>query len=97
MNAMTQPKVYPNKIQTATTPIGVEANQLRAFVERIERLRAEKADLAAAEKEVFAEAKSQGYMTKPLRMVIGIRARAKDDVDEEAAWLDMYKSALGMT
>lgn len=74
----------------------VTANELRQFVERIERLDAEKRDLADQQKEVMAEAKARGYDTKVLRKVIAIRKRDKDDLAEEEAVLEMYKEALGM-
>ncbi len=72
------------------------ADELRNFVERIERLDAEKKDIADAQKEVFAEAKARGYDTKVMRKVIALRKRDADDVAEEEAVLDMYKEALGM-
>ncbi|UWR24962.1 DUF2312 domain-containing protein [Sulfitobacter sp. S223] len=74
----------------------VTANELRQFVERIERLDSEKKDLAEQQKEVMAEAKSRGYDTKILRKVIALRKREPDDIAEEEAVLDMYKEALGM-
>ncbi|WP_298803654.1 DUF2312 domain-containing protein [uncultured Lentibacter sp.] len=74
----------------------VTANELRQFVERIERLDAEKKDLAEQQKEVLAEAKSRGYDTKVLRKVISLRKRDADDIAEEEAVLEMYKEALGM-
>jgi len=74
----------------------VTANELRQFVERIERLDAEKKDLADQQKEVMAEAKSRGYDTKVLRKVIALRKRDKDDIAEEEAVLDMYREALGL-
>jgi len=74
----------------------VTANELRQFVERIERLDSEKKDLAEQQKEVMAEAKARGYDTKVLRKVIALRKRDKDDIAEEEAVLEMYKEALGM-
>lgn len=74
----------------------VTANELRQFVERIERLDAEKKDLAEQQKEVMAEAKSRGYDTKVLRKVIALRKREPDDIAEEEAVLEMYMEALGM-
>jgi uncharacterized protein (UPF0335 family) len=74
----------------------VTANELRQFVERIERLDSEKKDLAEQQKEVMSEARSLGYDTKVLRKVISMRKRDKDDIAEEEAVLDMYKEALGM-
>lgn len=75
----------------------VTADELRSFVERIERLDAEKKDLAEAQKEVMAEAKSRGYDTKIIRKVVALRKREPDDIAEEEAVLDMYKEALGMS
>lgn len=72
----------------------VTAAELRQFVERIERLDAEKKDLAEQQKEVFAESKSRGYDTAVLRKVIARRKRGADDLAEEAAVLDMYEDAL---
>lgn len=74
----------------------VTANELRQFVERIERLDAEKKDLAEQQKEVMAEAKARGYDTKVMRKVIALRKRDADDIAEEEAVLEMYKEALGM-
>ena len=74
----------------------VTGAELRAFIERIERLAAEKKDLADQQKEVFAEAKGRGYDTKIIRRVIALRKRERDDIAEEEAVLEMYKEALGM-
>jgi uncharacterized protein (UPF0335 family) len=75
----------------------VTANELRQFIERIERLDAEKKDLADQQKEVMAEAKARGYDTKVMRKVIALRKRDKDDIAEEEAVLEMYKEALGFS
>jgi uncharacterized protein (UPF0335 family) len=74
----------------------VTANELRQFIERFERLEAEKKDIADQQKEVMSEAKSRGYDTKVIRKVIALRKRDKDDIAEEEAVLEMYKEALGM-
>ena len=74
----------------------VAGQELRQFVERYERLEAEKKDIADGQKEVMAEAKGRGYDTKVLRKVIAIRKRDANDLAEEEAVLDMYKAALGM-
>jgi len=74
----------------------VAAEELRQFVERFERLEAEKKDIADQQKEVMAEAKGRGYDTKVMRKVIALRKREPDDIAEEEAVLDMYKQALGM-
>jgi uncharacterized protein (UPF0335 family) len=74
----------------------VTADELRQFIERMERLEAEKKDLADAQKEVMAEAKGRGYDTKVMRKVIALRKRDANDLAEEEAVLEMYKEALGM-
>ena len=74
----------------------VTANELRQFVERLERLEMEKKDIADQQKEVMAEAKGRGYDTKVMRKVIALRKRDQDDIAEEEAVLEMYKEALGM-
>ncbi len=74
----------------------VTANELRAFVERIERLEAEKKDIADQQKEVMAEAKSRGYDTKILRKVVALRKKDPAEISEEEAVLELYKEALGM-
>jgi uncharacterized protein (UPF0335 family) len=78
---------------TTTTVAGQE---LRQFIERFERLDAEKKDIADAQKEVMAEAKGRGYDTKVLRKIISIRKMDANDLAEEEAVLDMYKAALNM-
>jgi len=75
----------------------VTADELRQFIERIERLDAEKKDLAEAQKEVMAEAKGRGYDTKVMRKLIALRKRDAQDIAEEEAVLEMYKEALGMS
>ena len=74
----------------------VTANELRSFVERVERLNAEKVDLNEQSKEVFAEAKGRGYDTKAIRKLVAERRRDKDDIAEEQAVMEMYREALGM-
>lgn len=75
----------------------VATSELKAFVERIERLDAEKKDLADQQKEVMAEAKGRGYDTKVLRKIISLRKRDPQDISEEEAVLELYKEALGMS
>lgn len=81
---------------SSDTSYRVTADELRQFIERFERLDAEKSDIAEQQKEVMAEAKGRGYDTKILRKVVALRKRDKADLDEEEAVLDMYKEALGM-
>jgi uncharacterized protein (UPF0335 family) len=72
-------------------------DQLRVFVARIERLDEEKAALAADLREVYAEAKGNGFDVKALRAVIRIRKQDENTRREEVAILDTYLHALGMT
>ena len=70
--------------------------QLKALVERIERLEEEKKTIAADIKEVYAEAKGNGFDIKILRKVISLRKKDPSDRMEEEALLDVYLEALGM-
>lgn len=74
----------------------VTAGELRAFVERFERLEAEKKDIADQQKEVMAEAKGRGYDTKVLRKLVALRKKDPQEISEEEAVLELYKEALGM-
>lgn len=74
----------------------VAGAELRQLIERAEQVESEIADSKADLKEVFAEAKGRGYDTKAMRKIIALRKRDADDVAEEEAILDMYKTALGM-
>lgn len=69
--------------------------RLRTIIERVERLEEDKAAVVADMKEVFAEAKGEGYDVKTLRRVIRIRKQDKAKRQEEDAILDLYLSALG--
>ena len=75
---------------------GIAADQLRALVERIERLVAEKQGIADDIKEVFAEAKGAGFDTKILRQVLKLRNADAGEVAEANAVLALYCEALGM-
>lgn len=74
----------------------VTRRQLRAFIERIERLEAEKKTIADDIKDVFAEAKGCGFDTKALREIVKIRKQDADQRAEHEAIVDLYMSALGM-
>lgn len=75
---------------------GIAGERLKSFIERIERLEEEKQALAGDIKEVFAEAKGEGFDAKIMRQLIRIRKRDQEDLDEEETLLDLYKRALGM-
>ena len=95
--------VRPCDAHTATTWTGpghmdnsIAADQLKAIIERIERLEEEKKALAEDIKEVFAEAKGTGFDIKIMRQILKIRKMDKDDLDEQETLLEVYKRALGM-
>ena len=75
---------------------GFAKEHLRSLIERIERLEEEKAALTADIREVYAEAKGQGFDTKIMRKVVGLRKLDRADRQEQEALLDLYLGALGM-
>ena len=81
---------------TAPGSYRVAADELRSFIERIERLDAEKKDIADQQKEVMAEAKSRGYDTKVMRKLVTMRKKDPQEISEEEAVLELYREALGM-
>ena len=76
---------------------GIGADRLRSFVERIERLEEEKGALTADIREVYAEAKGNGFDTKIMRQIIKLRKMETADRQEQEALLDLYKRAIGLT
>jgi uncharacterized protein (UPF0335 family) len=81
---------------TEPTSQTVAAGQLRAFIERIERLEEEKKTIADDIKEVYAEAKGTGFDTKAIRTLVRLRKKDQAEREEEESILDLYKAALGM-
>ncbi|MET0599288.1 MAG: DUF2312 domain-containing protein [Mesorhizobium sp.] len=80
----------------AATSQTVAAGQLRAFIERVERLEEEKKTISDDIKDVFAEMKGTGFDTKAVRAIIRLRKKDQAERQEEEAILDLYKAALGM-
>ena len=74
----------------------IAAEQLRLFIERIERLEEEKKGMADDIRDVYSEAKGQGYDTKTMRSIVRLRKMEKNARDEAEALLDTYKAALGL-
>ena len=74
----------------------VAADQLRLFIERIERLEEEKKGIADDVKDVYAEAKANGYDTKTMRKIVGLRKMEKHHRDEADALMETYRNALGL-
>lgn len=75
---------------------GLSAEHLKQFIERVERLEQEKQGIAEDIKEVFAEAKSNGFDVKTLKEVIKIRRMDASELEEQEYLLDTYKRALGL-
>lgn len=74
----------------------ISAEQLRLFLERIERLEEEKKGISDDIKDVYGEAKSTGYDVKTMRSIVKLRKMEKHHRDEAEALLDTYKNALGL-
>lgn len=75
---------------------GVAGKRLKAFIDRIERLEEEKANLMEDIKEVYAEAKGHGFDTKTMRKIISLRKMDHEKRRESEELLELYKSAIGM-
>lgn len=75
---------------------GIAAEQLASYIERIERLEEKKAALAADIKDVFAEAKGNGFDVKTMREILKLRKLDKTDLQEQEHLLELYKRAIGL-
>ncbi len=75
---------------------GATGARLRSFIEQVERLEEEKKAIAEDIKEVFGEAKSDGFDVKIIRMILKRRKKAEADIAEEEALFETYMSAIGM-
>ena len=72
----------------------IDADQLKQYVSRIERLESDKADIADDIKQVFDEAKANGFDTKVMKQVMKLKKLDKDSLAEQEAILDLYRAAL---
>lgn len=81
---------------SAAGATGVTGERLRSIIERVERLEEEKKSIADDIKEVYAEAKGDGFDNRTLRQIVRIRKMDQNDRAEQEALLDTYMSALGM-
>lgn len=75
---------------------GIAAEQLRSYIERIERLEEEKKALADDIRDVFVEAKGNGFDVKIMRQIVKLRKLDRDDLQEQEHLLDLYKRAIGL-
>ena len=83
------------KIESKAPP-NIAANELRQFVERVERLEEEKKAIGDDIKDVFAEMKARGFDVKVVRQIVRLRKRDVEERKEEEAILEVYMHALGM-
>ncbi len=75
---------------------GIAAEQLQSLIMRVERLEEDKANVLSDIREVYAEAKGQGFDVKIMRQLIRLRKMEEHDYKEQEEILDLYKRALGM-
>jgi uncharacterized protein (UPF0335 family) len=75
---------------------GIAAERLRSYIERIERLEEEKAALAADIREIYSEAKGNGFDAKTMRHIVRLRKMDQNERNEQEALLDLYRHALGI-
>jgi len=93
------PRERPSKgdgLEITMAKSGFAKEHLRSFIERIERLEEERTALTADIREVYSEAKGQGFDTKIMRQVVRLRKLDTADRQEQEAILDLYLGALGM-
>ncbi|GAB4067067.1 DUF2312 domain-containing protein [Ancylobacter sonchi] len=86
----------PNDQPLSDAAAGFAKEQLKSFIERIERLEEEKKTISEDIKDVFAEAKGTGFDVKALREILKIRKQDADQRAEHEAIVDLYLQALGM-
>jgi uncharacterized protein (UPF0335 family) len=74
--------------------VGIPGNRIRSFVERIEQIENEIKELNEAKKDVFSEAKDEGFDVKILKEIIKLRKQDQDERDEHDSLLDVYMRAM---
>ena len=74
--------------------IGIAGNRVRSFVERVEQIELEIAELNEQKKEIFSEAKGEGYDVKILKEIIKLRKQDQEERDEHETLLDVYMRAM---
>ena len=77
-----------------TDPVGIAGDRIRSFVERIEQLETELQEINEQKKEVFSEAKDEGFDVKVIKEIIRLRKQDKDERDEHETLLDVYMRAM---
>ena len=74
--------------------IGIAGDRIRSFVERIEQIETELKELTEAKKEIFSEAKGEGFDVKVLKEILKLRKQDQDERDEHETLLDVYMRAM---
>jgi uncharacterized protein (UPF0335 family) len=82
---------------TMSDVVGVAGDRIRSFVERIEQIETELKELTEAKKEIFSEAKGEGFDVKVLKEIIKLRKQDQEERDEHETLLDVYMRAMGDT
>ena len=75
---------------------GIASEHLRSYIDRIERLEEEKAGLASDIRDIYAEAKGNGFDARTMRRIVSLRKLDQTERNEQEALLDLYRRALGM-
>ncbi len=75
---------------------GISAGQLRSFIEKIENLEQDKAEISETIRDIFAEAKSEGFDVKVMRQLMKLRRMKKEELAEQEELLDLYRQAVGI-
>ena len=76
---------------------GIASEHLRSYIDRIERLEEEKTGLAADIRDIYAEAKGNGFDSRTMRRIVSLRKLDQSERNEQDALLDLYRRALGMS
>jgi uncharacterized protein (UPF0335 family) len=84
-------------MQDETSTETIAAGQLKSIIDRVETLQDEESSIRDDKKEIYAEAKANGFDVKALKAIIALRKKTSEERQEEEAMLDLYMSALGMT
>ena len=96
MNAHSMPQTGMPTSGDVSSAEGVAADELKQFIERLERLEEEKAGIMGDIKEVFAELKGRGFDAKAVRTILRIRKQDHSERQEQEAILELYLQAMGM-
>ena len=85
------------KVSSQDNVVKAAAGQLRAFIDRIEKVNDDMKELQDDRRDIMAEAKGSGFDTKAIREILRLRKQEASAREEHEAIVDLYKSALGMT